>query len=403
MQEILSQGVFGNRIPDVSILYQAATEYIETNYPMEDFVKDLGKLQNSTRNNMVFGAVRGRNLVADGRFVFRINHVASMPLLQIFHSESSAEKLISTISYTNEVMGFSLKLPEYWKSGYDTIQFHNQVVFYHKRIFEKYGKGSGMLFSITKLDRTQGDKMEELAEPGECLYWSKDVAYYWNIATDVQYPAWIDRDEEDKELAEQFENMLMDMEFVKNSFSFLEGSSEDTKLKTKANVGAVTTISDPPEHHTAGPVNKTIKAKTASADAYAGFEQLVVECATTEYIQTSLEEQGIQRVEGGNVNLREQYLIGEYSYKDNLAYETPEIQCDENGNISIYVSVNQDNVMKVDIYNAKTNESVGEYGVMANNKNVYTFLGFDPDETYRIALHGQTEDVWKIQGNYLIY
>ncbi|MBO5364179.1 MAG: M56 family metallopeptidase/LCP family protein, partial [Clostridia bacterium] len=233
MEEILSQGVFGNRIPDVADLYEAVTEHIETNYPVADFIKDLGKLQNSNRNNVVFGTVRGRNLVADGRFVFRINHVASTPLLQVFHAETSAEKLVSTITYTNDVMGFSLKLPEHWKSGYDAVQYHNQVVFYHKEIFEKYGKGSGMLFSITKLDRTQGDRIEELAEPGECLYWSKDVAYYWNIASDVQYPIWIDRDEEDGWMAEQFEDMLEDITFIKNSFSFLEDSPEDTKLKTK--------------------------------------------------------------------------------------------------------------------------------------------------------------------------
>ncbi len=234
MKEILSQAVFGNRLPDVSTLYQVAREYMVTNYPVEDFIKDLGKLQNSTPNNLVFGTVQGRNLVADGRFVFRINHVASTPLLQVFHSNASAEKLISVISYENEVMGFSLKLPEYWKSAYETIQFHNQVVFYHKEIFEKYGKGSGMLFSITKYEREQVDKVEELAEPGDCLYWSKDEAYYWNIATDVQYPTWIDRDEEDIGFAETYQDMLQDITFIKNSFSFLETSKVGKNLTTKA-------------------------------------------------------------------------------------------------------------------------------------------------------------------------
>ena len=101
--------------------------------------------------------------------------------------------------------------------------------------------------------------------------------------------------------------------------------------------------------------------------------------------------------------MEKQYYSGEYSYKENLAYQTPEIKCDENGNISVYFSVNQDNLVDVEIYNAETNERVGQYGIIANNENVYTFLGFDQNETYRIAMQGETEDVWKIQGNYMIY
>lgn len=234
MKEILGQTVFGNRVPDITELYQVARDHMVTNYPIEDFVKDLRKLQKSTPNNLVFGTVQGRNLVADGRFVFRINHVASTPLLQVFHSETSAEKLISVISYENEVMGFSLKIPEYWKGSYDAIQFHNQVVFYHKDIFSKYGKGSGMLFSITKLEGEQVDDAEELGEKGDCLYKSEEVAYCWNIATDVQYPIWIDRDEEDVALAESYQDMLQDITFIKNSFSFPENSSEGKNLTTKA-------------------------------------------------------------------------------------------------------------------------------------------------------------------------
>lgn len=234
MKEILDQVVFGNRLPVASKLYQAAREHMVTNYPVDDFVNDLRKLQNSTPNNLVFGTVQGRNLVADGRFVFRINYVASTPLLQVFHSNTSAEKLISVLSYENEVMGFSLKIPEYWKSSYDAVQFHNQVVFYHKDIFEKYGKGSGMLFSITKYEGKQVEKAEKLAEPGDCLYKTKEVAYYWNIATDVQYPTWIDRDEEDVALAEIYQDMLQDITFIKNSFSFTKSSPEWKKLTTKA-------------------------------------------------------------------------------------------------------------------------------------------------------------------------
>ena len=390
MKEILSQAVFGNRLPDVSELYQAANEHMVTNYPVEDFIKDLRKLQNSTPNNLVFGTVQGRNLVADGRFVFRINHVASTPLLQVFHSATSAEELISVISYENKVMGFSLKLPEYWKSAYETIQFHNQVVFFHKDIFEKYGKGSGMLFSITKYEREQVDKVDELAEPGDCLYWSKDEAYYWNIATDVQYPTWIDRDEEDIAFAETYQDMLQDITFIKNSFSFLETSKVGKSLTTKGDAKSKNE-------------KIVIKGTTASNIPYAGFEQVAVKNTSQEKLEKELTRQGIRKTEGTSVDLEKQYYSGEYSYKENLAYQTPEIKCDENGNISVYFSVNQDNLVDVEIYNAETNERVGQYGIIANNENVYTFLGFDQNETYRIAMQGETEDVWKIQGNYMIY
>ena len=102
------------------------------------------------------------------------------------------------------------------------IQFDNQVVFYHKDIFLKYGKGSGGLFNITKIAPPTESNLEVMAEPREYLYWDKHFAYVWSVASDVQVPVWEGSDEEDAALAEDYEDMMKDLDYIKNSFSLLE-------------------------------------------------------------------------------------------------------------------------------------------------------------------------------------
>ncbi len=77
--------------------------------------------------------------------------------------------------------------------------------------------------------------------------------------------------------------------------------------------------------------------------------------------------------------------------------------CDKNGNISVYFDINSDNLTKVSIMDAVTNEVVGEYGVLANNGNAYTFLGFELGKEYIVDVQSKTNDEWNIQGEYIIY
>jgi len=227
IKEFFNQVVIGNKINNISDLYGIAIKNIKTNYSLDNLVKDFDNLKNINRNNIIIENIRGRNATLNGYFVFHINYVESKPLLDIFNSAGEGKNLILSITYTNNVMGFTIKVPERWKSKYEVIQFDNQVAFYHKDIFLKYGKGAGNLFRITKIEPPTESNLEALGEPGEYLYWGKHFAYVWSTPSDVQYPIWKGRDEEDDSHAKDFEDMMKDLNFIKSSFSLVNADTNE--------------------------------------------------------------------------------------------------------------------------------------------------------------------------------
>ena len=98
-----------------------------------------------------------------------------------------------------------------------------------------------------------------------------------------------------------------------------------------------------------------------------------------------------------SVDLSKNYVVKDYSS------EQTKVVSDENGNISLYLSVNSDNLFDVNFYDAETNENVGGYGVLANNENAYTFIGFEKGKLYNVEVQGKTKNDWSIEGNYIIY
>lgn len=426
-----------NKTIDVGQLYETVAKHITTNYSLEDLIKDIPWLSNINRNNVVFEGMPGQNITnADGTFGYQINMAEAKSLLRIFNADTSNEQLISVIPYENDVMGFSIKLPERWKGKYDVMQYDNQVVFFHKGIFLKYGKGFGQLFSITKLTPPL---KEETAEPVAYLYWAKDYAFAWSVASDVQHPVWADNDEQDEKLAEDFEDMLRDLEFIKNSFSVLapqpseNNIASDQKLQGNAEEATAynktiqiqkrvhpisgevryfpvsvkvsaeeTTPTDAIESMpTAMPV--AIKSNEKSDIPYVGFENLILENADIEKMQALLKQKG--SVQGGQhfTKLSESYIVNDYSYENDLQHKNTGITCDANGNISVYFAVNSDNLVDISFFDSETKESVGSYLVLANNENAYSFLGFDQNKTYDINIQGKTQGTWQIDGEYLVY
>ena len=65
--------------------------------------------------------------------------------------------------------------------------------------------------------------------------------------------------------------------------------------------------------------------------------------------------------------------------------------------------MDNDNLFNVYFYDAETNEDVGGFGVLANNENAYTFIGFEKGKTYNVEVRSKTENDWIIDGNYIIY
>lgn len=140
-----------------------------------------------------------------------------------------------------------------------------------------------------------------------------------------------------------------------------------------------------------------IKSTEVGNEPYTGFEHLVLKNADTNKIKQELNKQGIVETKKSSVDLTKNYVVKDYSS------EQTKVESDKNGNISLYFSVNSDNLFDVRFYDAETGEDVGSYGVLANNENAYTFIGFEKGKTYNVEVQGQTKDDWAIEGNYIIY
>lgn len=128
-----------------------------------------------------------------------------------------------------------------------------------------------------------------------------------------------------------------------------------------------------------------------------GFEQLVLSNINSAQIQQVLTEQGVTRTQNTLVNLKNHYIVRDYRQ------ENTQVMADENGNISIYLSVNNDNLFAVRFIDCETNEDMGQFRILANNENAYSFIGFEKNKTYNVELLNETQDDWNIEGNYIIY
>lgn len=146
-----------------------------------------------------------------------------------------------------------------------------------------------------------------------------------------------------------------------------------------------------------------IKSAEISEAPYGGFEQIVIKNATTQGIESKLMQNGITRTSNNTADLSKNYIVNAYTYEDSLQYDYSDVKCDENGNISMYFAVNNDNLVDIRFFDTGTKEEVGQYGVWANNENAYTFIGFSPEKTYDISIRGKTKDTWKIEGEHIIY
>ena len=67
------------------------------------------------------------------------------------------------------------------------------------------------------------------------------------------------------------------------------------------------------------------------------------------------------------------------------------------------MSVEGDNLFDVQITDSETNEDVGQFTILANNDNVYSFLGFEEGKNYDIEVKSKTQNDWDISGNYILY
>ncbi len=205
----------------------------------------------------------------------------------------------------------------------------------------------------------------------------------------------------------------IDMEKAKGllqCFQFRTAESQLTKVNpSENNVKEMTTpqsvIKTQKRVH---PVTKEeiitpIKSNERSEMPYGGFQLLTLENADIEKMQELLKRKGSVQAGQHAAKLSESYIVNDYSYENDLQYENTGISCDANGNISVYFAVNSDNLVDISFFDSETKENVGSYLVLANNKNAYSFLGFDRNKTYDINIQGKTQGTWQIDGQYIVY
>lgn len=117
---------------------------------------------------------------------------------------------------------YSLKIPESWAGKYSVHSTDDKVTFLQTATYEKYGEGSGALFSIEKVSVDDAEEILNLLGGSRLLYSNDEYAYIFEVPTDVQYPIWIDRDEEDVKIAAEYERMFAYIDFIANNFTLLD-------------------------------------------------------------------------------------------------------------------------------------------------------------------------------------
>lgn len=127
---------------------------------------------------------------------------------------------ISGASYRNEEMNFVLDLPLSWSGRYAAEKNGDIITFYHKAIKDKYG--AGILFHITAEDgvKTKRD-FEESPVSQRIIATTLDKTYTLILPSDVQAPVWIEHDDEDVKLAEEYYKMSEDIDFIADSINII--------------------------------------------------------------------------------------------------------------------------------------------------------------------------------------
>lgn len=133
--------------------------------------------------------------------------------------------MIDFSGFYHQVIGeYSIKIPDSWGGKYtvETSENDDMLSFVQRATYDKYGEGSGTLFRIEKVSTDDAEEILNMLGGSKLLYGNDEYAYIFEIPTDVQYPIWADSDEEDVEIAAEYERMFKDVEFIADSFSLAE-------------------------------------------------------------------------------------------------------------------------------------------------------------------------------------
>ena len=149
--------------------------------------------------------------------------------------------IIDYSGFYHIVMGeYSIKIPESWGGKYSVETASDMVSFVQKAAYDKYGIGT--LFRIEKTNAENADEILNMLGGSRLLYKDDMYAYIFEVPTDVQYPVWEGRDENDIEIAAEYEKMFKDVAQIAGSFRDELNAEhlsyeEMQKLQAEVNIG----------------------------------------------------------------------------------------------------------------------------------------------------------------------
>lgn len=125
--------------------------------------------------------------------------------------------IIDYSGFYHVVMGeYTIKIPKSWSGKYSVEMANDMVSFVQKAAYDKYGIGT--LFRIEKTNAENADEILNMLGGSRLLYKDDVYAYIFEVPTDVQYPIWEGRDENDIEIAAEYEKMFKDVAQIAGSF-----------------------------------------------------------------------------------------------------------------------------------------------------------------------------------------
>ncbi len=125
--------------------------------------------------------------------------------------------IIDYSGFYHIVMGeYTIKIPKSWSGKYSVEMANDMVSFVQKAAYDKYGIGT--LFRIEKTNAENADEILNMLGGSRLLYKDDVYAYIFEVPTDVQYPVWEGRDENDIEIAAEYEKMFKDVAQIAGSF-----------------------------------------------------------------------------------------------------------------------------------------------------------------------------------------
>lgn len=143
--------------------------------------------------------------------------------------------------FYHQVLGeYSIKIPNSWSGKYTVNSTDNTIRFVQNATYEKYG--SGILFTIEKVSADRVEEILNMLGGSELLYKNDEYAYIFEVPTDVQYPIWVERDEEDMVIAAEYEAMFEQVNFIKNSFDLLVQTSPYYDNKESLSLDDITVL-----------------------------------------------------------------------------------------------------------------------------------------------------------------